>query len=94
MNREQMIEAAEAAYRQEREMEDRLRAFMCSHLGLTPGTPCAQAERIIRTSKAEDLSHEDLLIAVQFVLGLPPEYVFTQEQIEMAAQAHEAARGL
>ena len=92
--RERLIQAAEETYRQERQLEDRLRAWLCSRFGLAPGTTCEQVERIIRTKKAENLSHADLLIAVQFVIGLPPEYVFTQEQIEMAAQAYQASRGL
>jgi hypothetical protein len=92
-HRERLIEAAEAVYQQEKEMEDKFRAFMCSRLGLAPGTPCEQAERIICTNKANELSNDDLLIAAHFHLGLPSDYSFTREQIEMAAEADVAARG-
>jgi hypothetical protein len=93
-DRERLIQAAEAAHQQEKERADRFRAFMCSHLGLSPGTPCEQAERILWTNSARDLSNDDLLIAAHFEIGLPPEYSFTQEQIEMAAEVYLAARRL
>jgi hypothetical protein len=85
--REQLIEAAERAYRQEQAREAEFRAFVCAHLGLPPGTPNQQVEAITRATDLEDLTDEHLTLLVHFGLGLPPGYSLTEDQIDMAAEA-------
>ena len=79
-NREQLIEAAEAAYRQEREREIQFAAFLSAHLGL-PNQAATELAREIKQTRPRERSQEHLDLAVHFSLGLPAGFSFTREQI-------------
>jgi hypothetical protein len=69
--REQLIQSAEQAYREEQESWGRFRAFMCSHLGLEAGAQ--QAEVIIRgCDNLRTLPGDQLHLLTQFTPRFTP----------------------
>lgn len=87
IDRTKLIEAAERTYRQQQAREVKFRAFMCSHLGLAPGTACDQAEAIIACNDPKVLTKEQLRLIVHFDAGLPPGYSLSSAQYNVAAKA-------
>jgi hypothetical protein len=84
-HREQLIQAAEAAYQQEQDRADKFRAYYCAHFGQAPGTVHEQCEAIIRSNDAQELTDDQLRLLVQWGAGVPPGYFLTEDQIQMAA---------
>jgi hypothetical protein len=85
INRTKAIEAAEAAYHQEKAREANFRTYLCAHLGPELGNQ--EADVIISAADATELSDDRLALVVQFDSGCPPGYSLSGDQIEMAARA-------
>jgi hypothetical protein len=83
MNREQLIEAAETAWRMEQEEFAELRVWLCAHLGLSPETRHETVEALILTAPGE-MTDGQLGIRLHHKLGLPPGVVLSEEQLAQA----------
>jgi hypothetical protein len=83
IDRTKLIQAAEAAYQQEKAREAEFRTWLCAHLGPQAGAQ----EALIIAKDASELSVERLALVVMFDSGCPPGYSLSAEQVEMAARA-------
>jgi hypothetical protein len=81
--RERLLKAAEEAYRQEQERQARFTAFLSAHAGMLPGAASDLATAILRTP-VNELPDDQLRLLVIFTLGLPAEYSYSEEQLELA----------
>jgi hypothetical protein len=81
--RDRLLAAAERAYHEERAREARFTAFLSAHLGVQPGAASNLAADILRRNPG-DLPDDHLRLRLIFTLGLPAEYSYSDEQIELA----------
>jgi hypothetical protein len=84
LDRTKAIEAAEAAYHQEKAREAAFRTWLSAHLGPDAGN---QEADVIISTDARGLSDERLALQVMFASGCPPGYSLSDEQIDIAARA-------
>jgi hypothetical protein len=85
--RAKLLAAAQLIQAKRHAWEAGLRAFVCSHLGLAPGTVCDQAEAIISANNPRELSDAQLNLVVHFAAGIPPGFQLSEEQIDIALEA-------
>ena len=91
MNDPYRAELLAAALRIQSEQQARgnaFRAWMVSRLGVGPGTTLA--DQIIGVAPKQ-LPQDHLHLRVQFALGLPPNYSFSEDQLLMVIESRRAA---
>lgn len=85
IDRIKAIEAAEAAYHQEKAREANFRTYLCAHLGPEIGNQ--EAEAICSSNNPRELYDGQLKLVLHFAAGIPPGFQMSEEQIDVALEA-------